>query len=420
MPKLIQAHGNWVAGADRFWNRTDEIGFFIQYLREGASMYLVAQRRIGKTSLMREVSRRIEAEFICLHVDLQDAHSALDFIAALSAATHPHRSLWGKTREIFGNLAGAAGRTIESFQISEIQLTIREGLLQGNWESKGSQLLAALAASEKPVVIFMDEVPVMVNRILKGPEHETSGITPERIAATDAFMSWLRAQSLRHSGKIRFVVTGSIGFEPILREAGLSATINNFRAFHLDPWQAETAIGCLHALAESYGVRFAEGAPERVVERLGSCIPHHVQMYFGHIHEACSRSKDPTCSVQMVDDVYENRMLSTRGHAELSTFEERLKMMVGRSILPFVLDLLTEAAATDRLNPAAIAAIQRDHGLEGRDAADGTRDVLEILQHDGYLQPTSDGFTFVSRLLRDWWKRRFCALGYTPALERGA
>jgi hypothetical protein len=420
MAKLIQAHGNWVSGEDRFWNRTSEIALFIQYLREGASMYLVAQRRIGKTSLMREVSRRIEGEFICLHVDLQDAHSALDFIAALSAATHPYKSLFAKTKEVFGNLAGAAGRTIESFQISEIQLTIREGLLQGNWESKGSQLLAVLASSEKPVVIFMDEVPVMVNRILKGPEHELSDITPERIAATDAFMSWLRAQSIHHRGKIRFVVTGSIGFEPILREAGLSATINNFYAFHLDPWSAETAMGCLDALAENYDVRFAEGARERVVERLGSCIPHHVQMFFGHIYEACKRRGELTCSAEEVDRVYEDRMLSTRGHAELSTFEERLKLMVGKSILPFVLDLLTEAAATDRLGPAAIIVIQRDHGLEGRDAADRTRDVLDILQHDGYLQYTSEGFTFVSRLLRDWWQRRFCALGYTPALERGA
>lgn len=417
MSKLVQAHGNWVSG-ERFWNRTTETKLFIQYLDEGASMYLVAQRRIGKTSLMREVSRLIEGSYICLHVDLQDAGSPLDFIATLSAATHPHKKLWAKTKEVFGNVAGLAGEVIESLQIQEIQLKIREGLLQGNWESKGAQLLAALAASGKPVVIFMDEVPVMVNRILKGPEHETSGITPERIAATDAFMSWLRAQSIKHNGTIRFVVTGSIGFEPILRQAGLSATINNFRAFPLDPWEPATAIGCLQALAANYGVCFQDGAAERVVERLGSCIPHHVQMYFGHIHEMCKKRGNSVCSAEDVDQVYEERMLSTKGHAELSTFEERLKMMVGTSILPFVLDLLTEAAAVGQLTAKAVAVIQEDNGLAGREAADQTREVLEILEHDGYLQPTLDGYTFVSKLLRDWWMRRF-GFGYTPALQRG-
>jgi hypothetical protein len=351
-------------------------------------------------------------------VDLQDASTPLDFIAALSAATHPHKSLWGKTKEVFGNALGMAGVVVESLQIQEIQLKIREGLLQGNWESKGAQLLDVLAVNEKPVVVFMDEVPVMVNRILKGPEHEAADITPERIAAADAFMSWLRAQTIRHNGKIRFVVTGSIGFEPILRQAGLSATINNFRAFTLDPWQPETAVGCLRALAESYGIRFQDGAPERVAERLGSCIPHHVQIFFTQIQETCTKRGDKTCTVADVDRVYEERMLSTRGHAELSTFEERLRMMVGKSILPFVLDLLTEAAAVGQLTDKAVAVIQQDHGLAGREAADRTREVLDILEHDGYLQLGPGGFTFVSRLLRDWWNRRF-GFGYVPALQRG-
>lgn len=417
MAKLVQAHGNWVSG-DRFFNRDAETTLFIQYLDEGASMYLVAQRRIGKTSLMREVAERIKDRYICLHVDLQDAASPLDFVATLSAATHPHKKLWGKTKEVFGNVLGLAGEVIESLQIQEIQLKIREGLLQGNWESKGAQLLAALAESGKPVVVFMDEVPIMVNRILKGPEHETTGMTPERIAKTDAFMSWLRAQSIKHKGTIRFVVTGSIGFEPILRQAGLSATINNFRAFPLDPWPSHTAIGCLEALANNYGVCFQEGAAERVVERLGSCIPHHVQMYFGHIHEMCKKRDDVRCSAEDVDRVYEERMLSTKGHAELSTFEERLKMMVGTPILPFVLDLLTEAAEVGQLTADAIAVIQRDNGLTGKDAKNQTREVLEILEHDGYLQRGPDGYTFVSKLLRDWWKRRF-GFGYAPALQRG-
>ncbi|HEX6750824.1 MAG TPA: hypothetical protein VF092_26290 [Longimicrobium sp.] len=420
MATLKQAHGNWVAGADRFWNRDAEIALFTQYLDEGASMYLVAQRRIGKTSLMREVSRRIGDRYTCLHLDLQDASSAPDFIAALSAATHPHKSLWTKTREVFGNVLGAAAEAIDTLQISELQLKIREGLVHGNWEAKGAQLLAGLAASDRPVVLFMDEVPILVNRILKGTDVNALEITPERAAATEAFMSWLRAQSICHNGKIRFVVTGSIGFEPILRQAGLSATINNFRAFPLEPWEPATAIGCLNALAANYRVEFLPGASERVVERLGSCIPHHVQMFFGHIHEMCTRRGNLTCSTEVVDRVYEERMLSTRGHAELSTFEERLKLMVGTAILPFVLDLITETAVVGRLTPDAIAVLRQEFGLDGREGMDQTREVLEILTHDGYLQDGPGEFTFVSRLLRDWWCRRFGAFGFTPALERGA
>ncbi len=50
--------------------------------------------------------------------------------------------------------------------------------------------------------------------------------------------------------------------------------------------------------------------------------------------------------------------------------------------------------------------------------ADVQKEILWILEHDGYLTQTSDGYTFVSNLLRDWWKNRYQML-FTPVLKRG-
>lgn len=416
MEKLKQAHGNWVAGEDRFWNREKETDLFIEYLDEGASIHMIAQRRIGKTSLMQEVARRIEDRYICLPLDLQTAHTAEDLIAKLSATTLPYQSLWQKTKAVFSNTLGSVTDNVESLQIEQVvTLKIREGLMQGNWQEKGNRLLDALAASETPVVVFMDEVPVLVNRILKGPDYQ---MTPDRIEAADALMSWLRDNSIRHRGAVRFVVTGSIGFEPILRQAGLSATINNLKPFHLEPWSPDVAMGCLRALANQYDVDYDPGACERMVERLGSCIPHHVQMFFGHIYETCRKRGDMTCTIDDVDHVYEKRMLSTKGHAELSTFEERLEMMVGKDVLPYVLDLLTEAAVEGQLTPEAIGLFRKDHDLDNAEGERRTREVLDIREHDGYLKPRPEGYIFVSHLLRDWWKRRFGSFGFVVASER--
>ena len=65
MKQLKQAHGNWVSGPGRFWNRKIEVSNMIEYLKEEAHLLLIAQRRIGKTSLMKEVARKIESDFIC-------------------------------------------------------------------------------------------------------------------------------------------------------------------------------------------------------------------------------------------------------------------------------------------------------------------------------------------------------------------
>jgi hypothetical protein len=254
--KLKQAFGNWVEG-DRFWDRENDIKLLINRIEEGAHIMLVAQRRMGKTSLMREISRRIQGKYICLFVDLQKAHDGPDAMVELSMAMQPYKPLWEKAKNIFTNILCSILEKVEKINIKEIGITLRAGLTPGNWKDKGDQLFSVIASEEKPVVLLMDEVPLMINRMLKG---EDFTITPERRASVDEFMSWLRDNSLRHQNNVRIVISGSIGFEPILNQARLSATINNFSPFELKPWDEIAAIGCLDALANEYGVKFQEGA----------------------------------------------------------------------------------------------------------------------------------------------------------------
>ncbi len=414
MDKLIQAQGNWVTG-DRFWGRETDIKLFIERLNEGAHTRLLAQRRMGKTSLMRETALRIKDRYICLFVDLQKSSSPEDAIVELSLAVRPYQSLWGKGRQVFTNILSSVADRTDEFNVSELGFKLRAGLTGGNWMEKGDQLFAVLAGSEKPVVLLMDEVPILVNRILKG---EDFTITPQRRAETDRFMSWLRDNSIRHQGKVRIVLSGSIGFEPILSRVQLSATLNTFPPFELKPWNNETAIGCLNALANQYGVRFQSDAPERMVEHLGCNIPHHVQMFFSHAYEWCKRRGRMEFGEADVDAVYEKEMLSTRGHAELTHYEERLKLVLDPETFPLALDILTEAAVTGRLSRDALAALEIFYPFTERSTTEAQKEILHLLEHDGYLTLKNNGYVFVSRLVRDWWKARY-GFSYVPVSERG-
>jgi uncharacterized protein len=398
---LRRTVGNWVDG-DRFWGREIEMELFIEKLDEGDHLLLVAQRRIGKTSLMHEASRLIQDRYVCLHVDLQEAASAADAIAELSVETRKHQSLWGKTKDIFANIARTATENIDSLQVADLKVTLRSGLTEGDWRAKGDRLFAILADSDKPVVIFLDEVPILVSRLLKGDDYT---ITPERRTQADMFMSWLRSNSLKHQGKVRLVVTGSIGLEPILKQAGLSATINQFAPFELGPWTAETAEGCVVALAEEYNLEFEEGAIAQMVEHIGICIPYHVQLFFDLVYQSCKLRKIKAVSKEMVSEIYERKMLSTRGHAELSHLEERLKMVLGPALHPLALDLLTETSVTGYLTPEASAVFGREYGIANdiERPEDVVREVLNILEHDGYLRKERETYKFISRLVKDWW-----------------
>ena len=47
------------------------------------------------------------------------------------------------------------------------------------------------------------------------------------------------------------------------------------------------------------------------------------------------------------------------------------------------------------------------------------REIIGILNHDGYPVKQKDGHVFVSNLVRDWWKARF-EFQYIPAAKRKA
>ncbi|HRI68665.1 MAG TPA: ATP-binding protein [Polyangium sp.] len=423
--KLKKEVGNWVAGEDRFWDREAEIPHFIELLDNGAHVLIVAPRRVGKTSLMREVMRRVEDRFTCLFIDLQKAQTPADAMAELAFATRPHQGLFARTRELFKN----ALANVETLGNDELMIKLRDGF-SSSWQARAKRLLEDLAVAEKPVVIFLDELPILVNRLLRNAEGRR---TAETVREADVFMSFLRAQALEHQGKLRFVVAGSIGLHPILRSAGLSATVNHFTPFDLEPWDNYAAIGCIEALANDSGIKLGEGVPQKMVALLGSCVPHHVQMFFMHLYMDAKRSgTDPAISEQDVERVFCKSMLGSKGHSELSHFEERLTSVLPADDVPLAIDLLTEAAVSGKLTDAAIAILTEDatelpsrigflpptrNSNLSREQRERVRNLLEIFEHDGYLRREVDGFVFVSRLVGEWWKARH-HVGFVPANER--
>lgn len=413
--RLKQGVGG-VVTRERFWNRENEKKLFVEKIDEGAHILLVAQRRMGKTSLMAETAEILREKYICLFVDLEKSQSGMDAMVELSLQTQPYKGLWDKTREMFSNVLNRVTDKVDSVKVSEIGIKLRSGLTRGNWAAKGDQLLDILAGSVERVVVMLDEVPILVNSMLKDKDNR---ITAEGRAEADEFMTWLRKNSIKHQGKMSFVICGSIGLEPILHQARLSATINNFMPFELDPWDEETAKGCLLALGKEYSVEFEDGAPEEMIEKIGCCIPHHVQMFFTNVYDRCVKRGSMRCTIADVGDVYRRDMLGVRGHIDLIHYEERLEKVLDKELLKLALDMLTEAAVVGCLTKEAINAFQGEYEVDGRDVVEGQKEILWVLEHDGYLEKVAEGYVFVSKLLRDWWKNRH-GMFFAPVAERGA
>jgi hypothetical protein len=402
-PSLISEVGNWVSG-DRFWGREHEIHELSRLLRDGANVSITAPRRIGKTSLMREVARLLEGEFLAIHVDLQSALTPQDVVTELSVASREHRDLHRRVLDIFRVGLGS----VEELEVRELAVRIRKAIAP-DWRSNADRLLEEFVDSDPPVVVYIDELAILVNRLLNGTDYS---VTPGRVAMVDELMSWLRAATIRHARKIRFVIASSIGLAPVLSRARLSATINTFTSFELAPWDPTTALGALQALANASHIRWGEGAPEAVLDRLGVCIPHHVQVFWGHLLLDARRRNVFCVNAPDVERVFRTDMIGSSGHAELSHYEERLAFMLGEQMLPLAIDLLSEAAIAGPLTIPAARQLAADFKPKQ------LREVMDVLLHDGYLHLEADVYAFPSAFLREWWKTRH-QTSHSTLAERG-
>ncbi len=417
--KLSKAGSNWVTG-DRFFNRNAEIEALTERVQDGTHTLLTAQRRMGKTSLVRELLRRLseEGSFETIFVDLEGAFSPADAIAEIGIQTRSVQKAWSRIKSGFGNVLRGLGDHVDVLEAAEVRVKLRAGIDAGTWRQKGDEVFAALAENERPVVLAIDELPILVNRLLKEEDYH---ITPERRRAVDEFLSWLRKNGQAHQGRVCMILSGSVSLEPILRQAGLSAQANIFSPFELKPWDERTAVACLGALAENYDLDLSPEVCRDMCRRLRCHVLHHVQQFFDSLHEHLRRTGRRRASLEDVERVYTEEMLGVRGQIDLEHYDSRLKMILGREGYRTALEVLKLAAVEGGvLYGDCIDRFTEHHPAAGEGDPIPIEDVLHVLEHDGYLARQGDRCRFVSGLLEDWWCTRYGGGRVSSSISSGS
>ena len=401
---LKKTVGNWVDG-DRFFNRQDDLAALQEHVRDGTHTLITAQRRMGKTSLVRQLLRILDGlEGIkTVFVDLEDAKDAADAIVEISLESRSLLSLRQRA-ELYSS---AWLRRLQTFglsaEYSEMRVQVRARVHSGNWKRAGDRLLKNLTKGSDVVVLAIDELPLLVNRILRGRDDRPRA---ENIEAADEFLSWLRRNAQAHRGRLCLIVSGSVGIAPILKQAGLSAALNVFSAYDLKPWSETTASACLEDLASTYGVNLPVDVREALCRRLRSCVPHHVQQFFDALHRHLRITERSDATLEDADVAYREDMLGTRGQIDMDHYEDRLKLVLGTDGYRVALEFLARAAAEGTLGTRSIDEYRGILNASKDTGADSIEFVLDILVQDGYFIRRGEEFRFASGLLEDWQRAR--------------
>ena len=395
---MKSATGRWVSGND-FFDRESELQILDARVRAGNHTLLTGQRRMGKTSIVRELGRRLKDQgWIFLFTDVEGATCAEDVIADIAQAVHPVQRIASRV---------ATGlrwftENVEEVSALEFRMKIRAGLSAGNWRRHGEQLIRDCAGHDHPVLLVIDELPIFLKRVIDKHDDGTQQV--------EEFLSWLRGalQAIDAHSPV-LIVSGSIGLAPLVQRLGIPDRINYLDPLRLGPWDRHASITCFERLAASpdHRLRVEAGVADAVYEALGLGIPHHVQCFFARLREFTIMHKRDRVTVADVDTVYRMALLGPAGQNDLVHYQTRLKEGLENDRYTIAMEILAEAAIQETFTPTARRCLEQCYAPVVDDVPSRIAEVLDVLVHDGYIEATAAGFRFPSRLLKDWWSARF-------------
>ena len=344
-------------------------------LKAGANLLLSDPRRMGKTFWMTTFAAR-EKGFHCYSINYEGVFTVNDFLIGtakqLIKGGKLSQKVLAKLRTIFNNCdIGLAGPiTIKSYhrQTSpHVLLTDILGALDGD------------SGDDIPLVM-MDEVPMAVDNIVRR----------EGADAAAEVLQTLRALRQR-TATVRWIVTGSIGFHHVLRQAGMTqGVLGDLEPLSLGPLPNDEA----EELATRLVLGVEQHPTDAVVEELikvSGGIPFILHTLVGTLaqrYRSVFRPADVReCFEEFIDD--------TELFCELEHHHAWVPLLYGdqtnlaRKLLSETLSEANDWISVDKL-------------LSDDEAAD----VLEDLIKDHYLERRGQSIRWRYPVLQYIWARK--------------
>ena len=386
---------------DDLYGRDYELGRLWEHLEQGEHILMLAPRRVGKTSLMLELHREPREDWEVIYIDVEGGDGPADCVASILAALAAHPKYQTRIEAMpFSNAVRDLLRGVSvGASISVLQVELKQAI-GSDWGQAADQLEARLTSLDDAggkLLIILDELPILISRMLRGERKEEAELLLSRLRR------WRQAPALR--GKVHTLIGGSIGLEGIVRRAGLSGSINDLVPFRLNPWDQSTAVEFLKELASSCGFPLDDESIDRILDLLDDPVPYHVQLFFSALRDA-SRGDPSSVSPELIDGCFEERLSGPSGTAHLDHYEKRLEIALDERECQMAYDILGLACRGKGGVPLGDLEDLR------RQASEAFQSVLGDLEADGYVSRKGNHLTFRSNLLRAWWRKhhgRDCA-----------
>lgn len=357
---------------------------------ERQSVVLAAERRIGKTTVLRKMRDESPDWANVVFVDLEAVQSTEGFSRKMYQELKPHvgrlERLGIDVRNFFSSFKGAGAAGVK---LPEADKHRWKELLRKVFESfeKGGN---------GKLILMLDELPWMLEKIYvkNGPEE-----------AMD-LLDFLRESRQQREESLRLIYTGSIGLHHILgklKKDGHGGTpINDMCLVEVPVLEQGDALALVEGLVEGENISCSEPNAKEQLAISCDCFPfyiHHAMDEFVKTGQTLTR--------QTVGEVV-TRLIENEGSPfQLQHYHERLGIyypdeqikVVAQKVLT-ILSTESSMGRADLSNQVNSEGVFEDYFI---------REVLGLLVKDHYLLHEAGQYKYKFDLVKSWWAWRFGA-----------
>ncbi|MDP6154637.1 MAG: hypothetical protein QGH39_04930 [Candidatus Thermoplasmatota archaeon] len=401
-----------------FFDRKEKIKEIWEALKTGSVLFL-GPRRFGKTSIMLNLREKPNPGWTVFYMDTEWIDDPTMFIAdmftkALSSPTlrdKVHKIVnKDSNKEILGILESLASGKLGT---SEAKFAIHKQVMN-EWLRKGQFFIKTINDSQKEgskILYILDEVPWMLSSMLK-----KCGADEIR-----QFLSWFRA--LRHTTEgmrnIRFLISGSIGLNHILREAEAVSTVNDLRTISIEGFGKEKGLVFTRELIRANNFKCSDDVVDSILNIIGIPVhPFFVQLLVSFLaNEIRDRDlKEP--SVEDVGTVYWSRVLGLEGKIYFDHYYQRLFSYYSPLEADGAREILAHLSVNPELTKRQVFEIFHriagDTDIKPNKLREAFERMMDDLMNDFYLEydRANDCYRFRYKILQDWWGQQHPAFDF--------
>lgn len=358
---------------------------------ERHSIRMEAERRIGKTCILRKMADNPPKNRDAVFLDLEQVHSATEFAEIICTKVVQRLDGWKRQRaRITGFLQSLSGAEIGGFKLPDSQAQST-----GYWKKLLTctiqDLVEQQAAEGRQVVFFFDELPWMLSAISGRDGPQTA------MEVLDVLRHLRQDPATGHG--FRMIQCGSIGLHHVLGELAKhgyqNQPVNDMQLVEVPPLDPDHARRLAGAVLKGERLEVHAGVDEQIAQLTGG-FPYYIHWIISEL-----KMQNLPANKANVDQTLRQMLTAEQDPCSLRHFLTRIDKYYPQE-KSSVLALLDHAAvATAPLPLSELINVGKT-----ADANDDNRirELVRMLSVDHYLRRDTNGhYVFRHALLKSWW-----------------